>query len=136
MIIKRAAPECGSALFFSEEVFRLKKKRIMYFVTLSTNAPVVLKQALNLAADNEVMIFFDLDGARVLGRQYLQELKKEQPDDLQELLNSALKAGVRLFGCQMNVMNAAGMQTIEGVELAGVATFLDLAYDADSVLSY
>lgn len=114
----------------------MRKKRIIYFVTLSRNAGTVLKQALDLIPDHDVMIFFDLDGAHVLNPDYLKQHSKMELVDVADLLRKSLKANIKLFGCQMNVMNAAGMKMMDGVELAGVATFLDLAYDADAVLSY
>lgn len=114
----------------------MKKKRIIYFVTLSRNAEIVLKQALDMSNDHEVMIFFDLDGARILDPTYLKQQARQQCVDVTDLLHKSIKAGIRLFGCQMNVMNAGGMKMMDGVELAGVATFLDLSYDADAVLSY
>jgi predicted peroxiredoxin len=36
----------------------------------------------------------------------------------------------------MNILIADGLQLIEGAELAGVVTFLELAYSADAVISY
>lgn len=114
----------------------MKKKRIIYFVTLSTNASIVLRQAVDQSSDHEVMIFFDLDGSRILDKRYLEQNRHKETMNVEHLIKSALLAGVRLYGCQMNVMYAAGMQCMDGVELAGVATFLDLAYDADAVLSY
>lgn len=113
----------------------MKKKRIIYFVTLSRNAEIVLKQALDMSNDHEVMIFFDLDGARILDPSYLKQQARQQIVDVTDLLHKSIKAGIRLFGCQMNVMNAGGMKMMDGVELAGVATFLDLSYDADAVPS-
>lgn len=117
-------------------VSTMEKRRVIFFVTLSANAASVLKQALDLAVDHDVKIFFDLDGARVLDKRYLAVVKKTEARDLGGLLHSAVNCGIKLFGCQMNVMHASGMQCIEGVELAGVATFLDFAYDADAILSY
>lgn len=114
----------------------MKKKRIIYFVTLSRNAEIVLKQALDLSNDCEVLIFFDLDGARILDPTYLKRLARQQSVNVTDLLHRSIMAGIRLFGCQMNVMNAGGMEMMHGVELAGVATFLELSYEADSVLSY
>jgi len=113
-----------------------RKKRIIYFVTLSSNASVVLRQAINESLSNEVLIFFDLDGSRVLDKRYLLELKEKESDDLEFLLQSAIDSGVKLYGCQMNVMFKQGLDCIDNVELAGVATFLDLAYEADAILSY
>ncbi|MCY9657151.1 DsrE/DsrF/DrsH-like family protein [Paenibacillus chondroitinus] len=114
----------------------MKRKRIIYFVTLSTNASIVLREAIDRSKEHEVFIFFDLDGSRVLDRRYLKELEEKEATNFKVLLQTAVDQGVKLYGCQMNVMFKNGLECIDGVELAGVAAFLDLAYDADAVLSY
>ena len=86
--------------------------------------------------EHEVTIFFDLDGARVLDKRYLKNMDRSHGSDLASLINSAVLAGIKLYGCQMNVLIADGLELVDGAELAGVVTFLELAYQADSVLSY
>ncbi|MFC4767684.1 DsrE/DsrF/DrsH-like family protein [Effusibacillus consociatus] len=114
----------------------MHKKRTIYFVTKSENAPFVLQEAIEKSSEQEVIIFFDLDGARVLDQRYAKKMAREGQYNIVPLFAEALRKGIKLFGCQMNVMGACDMQCIEGVESAGVATFLDLAYEADAVLSY
>ncbi|RSD27253.1 DsrE/DsrF/DrsH-like family protein [Mesobacillus subterraneus] len=115
----------------------MAKKKLVYFVSLSSNVPFVLKQALkNAEQENEVSIFFDLDGARVLDKRYLKVMERTHNMDLEKMMKQALAQGVQFFGCQMNVLIADGLELIEGAQLSGVATFLDTAYKADAVLSY
>ena len=115
----------------------MASKKFVYFVSLSSNVPYVLKKALsNVEEENEVSIFFDLDGARVLDKRYLKIMERTHNIDLQSLMQQALDKGIKFFGCQMNVLIADGLELIEGAELSGVATFLDTAYKADAVLSY
>lgn len=115
----------------------MANKKFVYFVSLSSNAPYVLKQSLDkVKQQNEVTIFFDLDGAHVLDQRYLKKLDRTHGTDLALLLKSALQEGVKLFGCQMNILVADGLELVEGVEVAGVVTFLEYAYSADAVLSY
>lgn len=112
-------------------------KKIVYFVSLSSNVPFVLREALKQAEEkDEVAIFFDLDGARVLDRRYVTEMERFRGIELAALLRTALDRGIKLYGCQMNVLIADGLELVEGAELAGVVTFLEIAYQADSVLSY
>jgi predicted peroxiredoxin len=115
----------------------LANKKFVYFVSLSSNVPYVLKQALqNAEQDDKAAIFFDLDGARVLDKRYLKIMERTHNIDLQDLMQKALDMGVKFFGCQMNVLIADGLELVEGAELSGVATFLETAYEADAVLSY
>jgi predicted peroxiredoxin len=134
--------------FYSEELadvyvthrkkgLTLAYKKWVYFVSLSSNVPYVLKDALKKAEQEmEVAIFFDLDGARVLDKRYVKIMERTHNMDLEKLLKTALKRGIKLYGCQMNVLIADGLVLVDGAELAGVATFLEKAYEADAVLSY
>lgn len=112
-------------------------KRLVYFVSLSSNVPYVLKDALkNAEQGNEISIFFDLDGARVLDKRYLKIIERTHNMDLASMMKKLMEMGIKFFGCQMNVLIADGLELVEGAQLAGVATFLDTAYSADAVLSY
>jgi predicted peroxiredoxin len=102
----------------------MTNKKFVYFVSLSSNVPYVLKK------------FFDLDGARVLDKRYFKKMTRTYGGDLSLLFKLALNAGIKLYGCQMNVLIADGLELIDGAELAGVVTFLEAAYQADAVLSY
>lgn len=115
----------------------MANKKFIYFVSLSSNVPYVLNQALKEVENrNEVSIFFDLDGARVLDKRYLKKMEKRTETNLTNLIHTVLHTGIKLYGCQMNVLIADGLELIAGAELAGVATFLNLAFQADAVLSY
>jgi predicted peroxiredoxin len=115
----------------------MANKKFIYFVSLSSNATYVIKQSLEMVKrHHEVAIFFDLDGARVLDQRYFNNRNSAHDIDLGKLLQSALASGIKLYGCQMNILIADGLQLIEGAELAGVVTFLELAYAADAVISY
>jgi predicted peroxiredoxin len=115
----------------------MANKKLVYFVSLSSNVPYVLKDALQKVKQGiEISIFFDLDGARVLDRRYLKNMDRTHGIDLELLINTGLAKGIKLFGCQMNVLITDGLELVDGAELAGVVTFLEIAYQADAVLSY
>jgi predicted peroxiredoxin len=115
----------------------LANKNLVYFVSLSSNAPFVLKEALHhVSQGNEVSVFFDLDGARVLDPKFFKRIDNTHNMDIGSLLTTALSKGIKLYGCQMNVLMADGLELVDGAELAGVATFLDIAFKANAVLSY
>ncbi len=55
-----------------------------------------------------------------------------------KLLENCQKFGVRLIGCQMtmDVMGYTKEQFIDGVEIGGAATYIDVAADADINLAF
>lgn len=63
-------------------------------------------------------------------------MKKKNVPALEELMKSAMDAGVRVLACQMSMdlMGIRKEEMIEGVELAGVATYLASAELADTNL--
>jgi hypothetical protein len=60
-------------------------------------------------------------------------MKNKNVDSLETLLQEALNAGVHLVACQMSmdIMGITAAELIEGVELAGVASYLDAAESSD-----
>ncbi len=62
-----------------------------------------------------------------------RQMKKAGVATIEELLEMAKEAGVRLIACQMtlDVMGIKKEDLIDGLEFAGAATFLEFAQDAD-----
>ncbi|HSW35262.1 MAG TPA: DsrE/DsrF/DrsH-like family protein, partial [Candidatus Limnocylindrales bacterium] len=60
-------------------------------------------------------------------------MKNKNVDSLELLLKQALAVGVRLVACQMSmdIMGITSEELIDGVELAGVASYLDAAESSD-----
>lgn len=58
--------------------------------------------------------------------------------DLGQLLDTAKELGVRLIGCQMtmDVLHIKQEELIDGIEIAGAATFLDFASEDAIALSF
>lgn len=63
-------------------------------------------------------------------------MKKKNVSSLEELLRSAMAGGVRIVACQMSmdIMGIRQEELIDGVEIAGVATFLGSAEQSDTSL--
>ena len=60
-------------------------------------------------------------------------MKNKNVDSLESLLQQALDAGVRLVACQMSmdIMGITREELIDGVEVGGVASYLDAAESSD-----
>ncbi|QAT51043.1 pyridine nucleotide-disulfide oxidoreductase [Caproiciproducens sp. NJN-50] len=63
-------------------------------------------------------------------------MKRKNVSSLEELLQSAIDSGVRIVACQMSmdIMGIRREELIDGVEVAGVATFLGAAEQSDTNL--
>ena len=63
-------------------------------------------------------------------------MNNKNVDSLETLIQQALDVGVRLVACQMSmdIMGITSDELIDGVELAGVATYLDAAESSDTNL--
>lgn len=63
-------------------------------------------------------------------------MKSKNVSSLEELLRSAMDSGVRIIACQMSmdIMGIKPEELIDGVEIAGVATFLGSAEQSDTNL--
>jgi len=60
-------------------------------------------------------------------------MKAKKIDQLETMMESALKAGVRMTACQMSmdIMGVAREELMDGVEIGGVASYLDAASGAN-----
>jgi peroxiredoxin family protein len=56
-------------------------------------------------------------------------MKQKQVESLESMIQSALQAGVRFIACQMSmdVMGVTKEELLDGVEVGGVATYLERA---------
>jgi NADPH-dependent 2,4-dienoyl-CoA reductase/sulfur reductase-like enzyme/peroxiredoxin family protein/rhodanese-related sulfurtransferase/TusA-related sulfurtransferase len=63
-------------------------------------------------------------------------MKKKNVQSLEELIQAAMNSGIRLLACQMSmdVMGIKEEELLDGVEMAGVATYLGAAETSDTNL--
>ena len=56
-------------------------------------------------------------------------MKQKNVDSLESMIDSAVKSGVRLIACQMSmdIMGVKKEELMDGVEIGGVATYLERA---------
>src|SRR5690606_15829668 len=101
------------------------------------------------ASDAEVGIFFTFEGLNLIhkeghqqlpipeGREHFQEgFKKQNVPPIPELVEMAREMGVKMLACQMtmDVMELEKDEFVDGIEVAGAASFIHYASDADITL--
>lgn len=67
------------------------------------------------------------------GKMMRMVMRKRQVDSLENMIQAALQSGVRFIACQMSmdVMGVKAEELIEGVEIGGVATYLECTEQAN-----
>lgn len=103
------------------------------------------------ASDAEVGIFFTFEGLNLIhkeghqqlpipeGREHFQEgFKKQNVPPIPELVEMAREMGVKMLACQMtmDVMELEKDEFVDGIEVAGAASFIHYASDADITLTF
>jgi len=103
------------------------------------------------ATEGEVAIFFTFEGLNLIhkeaykqlpmpaGKEHFQEgFEKANVPSIPELVAMAQELGVKMIACQMtmDVMGLEKDQFVDGIDVAGAATFLSFAKDADITLTF
>ena len=94
------------------------------------------------AMDNEVAIYFTMNGPQLLAKGAPEEIVVPKAGgggkELRFFIDQALDMGVRLLVCQpsLDLHGFVMDDMIEGVEMIGGAAFNDMAIEADAVISF
>jgi predicted peroxiredoxin len=92
-----------------------------------------------LAMEMDLTLFFTLSGLNIVRRGGAEQIRLEHaPKPVPEFLDIVREQGARLIACSA-AFPMAGIEEedlVEGVETGGVATFMELAEEADVVLTY
>ncbi len=94
------------------------------------------------AMDNEVAIYFTMNGPQLLAKGAPEEIVVPKAGgggrELRFFIDQALSIGVRLMVCQpsLDLHGFSIGDMIEGVEMIGGAAFNDMATEADAVISF
>ncbi len=94
------------------------------------------------AMDNEVAIYFTMNGPQLLAKGAPEEIIVPKAGgggkELRYFIDMALDMDVRLLVCQpsLDLHGYTMDDMIEGVEMIGGAAFIDMAIDADAVISF
>jgi hypothetical protein len=91
------------------------------------------------AMDMELTLFFTLSGLNIIRKGGAEKIVLEgAPKPVPEFIEIVKEAGARLIACSaaFPIAHVEESDLIDGVELGGVATFVDLAEEADIVLTF
>ncbi len=119
------------------------RKNILYVQTSGVDNPERAYAPFILATTAAMMnvdatVFFLVKGITLLKKGEAEKIKMGSFPSLREVMNQAVKAGVKLVVCEQScglLGIPRGDLTIEA-KIAGAATLNDLALDADTVLCF
>ena len=123
------------------------RRFVLYVQTHGREAPEKTATPFYLAAaaaamDNEVAIYFTMNGPQLLAKGAPEEILVPKAGgggkELRFFIDQAVDIGVRLMVCQpsLDLHGFAMEDMIEGVDMIGGAAFNDMAIDADAVITF
>jgi len=118
-------------------------KNILYVQTSGVDTPERLYAPFILGATAAAMgidatIYFLVKGVTVVKKGEAEKIKLGSFPSLKEVMNQAIKAGVKLKVCEQSCL-LLGLERgdfIEEAKVVGAATLNDLMLDADAILSF
>jgi predicted peroxiredoxin len=118
------------------------KKKILYIQTSGVDTPERTYMPFVLAATASAMgieatIYFVIKGVTVVKRGAAEKIKVGGFPTLRQIMDQAIKAGVKLAVCEQSCMllGIGRGEFISEAKVVGAATLNDMALDADAVIS-
>jgi len=120
-----------------------ERKRLLFVQTSGIDTPERLYAPFILAStaramDLDATIYFVIKGVTVVKKGEAEKIKLGGFPSLREVMDQAIKAGVRLMVCEQSCM-LLGLekgQFIEPASIVGAATLNDLILESDGVLCF
>jgi len=120
-----------------------EKKKILYVQTSGVDTPERLYAPFILATTAVAMgidatIYFVIKGVTVVKQGEAEKIKLGEFPSLKDVMNQALKAGVKLEVCEQSCM-LLGLdrgEFVDAAKIVGAATLNDRVLDADAVLCF
>lgn len=123
----------------------LEGKKILVIQTHGVDTPTrtyspIFYAMAAAAMEMDVMVWFTMNGTNQLKKGEAEKVQLDPTSDvtLKTLLDQALDAGVKLRVCQqsMDLWNMTKDDLIDGVEILGATSIIDLALNADHVMYF
>jgi predicted peroxiredoxin len=120
-----------------------EKKKILYVQTSGVDQPERTYTPFILATTAAMMnieatVYFVIKGITVVKKGEAEKIKLGSFPSLREVMNQAVKAGVKLAVCEQscNLMGIPRGDFTQEAKVVGAATLNDLALSADAVLCF
>jgi predicted peroxiredoxin len=120
-----------------------EKKKLLYVQTSGTDTPERLYAPFILAStakamDLDATIYFLVKGVTALKKGEAEKVKLGGFPSLKEIMDQAVKAGVRLMVCEQSCM-LLGLDKgnfVDPAKIVGAATLNDLVLESDGILCF
>jgi hypothetical protein len=120
-----------------------KRKKMLYVQTSGTDTPERLYAPFILAStaramDLDATIYFLMKGVTALKKGEAEKIKLGSFPSLSEVMDQAVKAGVKLMVCEQSCM-LLGLQRgnfVDPAKIVGAATLNELVLESDGVLCF
>jgi len=126
-----------------ERLSMVAKRKILYMQTSGVDTPERTYAPFILAATAAAMgldatIYFIIKGVTVVKRGEAEKVKLGQFPSLRQVMDQAIKAGVKFAVCEQSCMllGISRGDFIPEAKIVGAATLNDMALDADEVLCF
>jgi len=120
-----------------------ERKKILYIQTSGVDAPERSYAPFILATTAAMMnidatVYFVIKGVTLVKKGEAEKIKIGDFPSLREVMNQAVKAGVKLMVCEQScqLLEIPRGDFMSEAKIAGAATLNDLALNADSVLCF
>lgn len=120
-----------------------QRKRILYVQTSGVDTPERLYAPFILgstaaAMDIEATVYFLIKGITVVKRGEAEKIKLGSFPTLREVMDQAVRAGVRLLVCEQScqLLGLDRGDFAEAASVVGAATLNDLLLESDAVLTF
>jgi len=120
------------------------KRKVLIVVTHGpedldrTYAPLFMA-SIAAAMENEVEVFYMIKGPKLLDRHWQEEERKKGGNPFIHFFDMAKSNGVKMYVCVQSLKDMCHMKeedVVDGVEIVGGSTLIDLLFEADRAMFF
>ena len=120
------------------------KRKVLVVVTHGpedldrTYAPLFMS-SIAAAMENEVEVFYMIKGPKLLDKHWQEEERKKGGNPFIHFFDMAKSNGVKMYVCVQSLKDMCHMKeedVVDGVEIVGGSTLIDLLFEADRAMFF